>query len=65
MHLPLKEYQERTLETLSDYYRKFSDFKSANSAFYHLTNRPYSPIESLSSMPFPSDMYKKSQKLYI
>ena len=52
MHLPLKEYQERTLETLTEYYQKFLHFKSANTAFYDLTNRPYAPIESLSGMPY-------------
>ncbi len=52
MHLPLKEYQERTLETLTEYYQKFLHFKSANTAFYDLTKRPYAPIESLSGMPY-------------
>ncbi len=52
MHLPLKEYQERTLETLTEYYQKCLHFNNANTAFYDLTNRPYAPIESLSGMPY-------------
>lgn len=52
MHLPLKEYQERTLETLTEYYQKCLDFQNANTAFYDLTKRPYAPIESLSGMPY-------------
>ncbi|MYB64416.1 DEAD/DEAH box helicase [Candidatus Poribacteria bacterium] len=52
MHLPLKEYQERTLETLSEYYQKCLHFNNANTAFYDLTKRAYVPIESLSGMPY-------------
>ncbi len=52
MHLPLKEYQERTLETLTEYYQKCLHFNNANTAFYDLTKRPYEPIESLSGMPY-------------
>ena len=52
MHLPLKEYQERTLETLTEYYQKCLHFNNANTAFYDLTKRPYAPIESLSGMPY-------------
>ena len=52
MHLPLKEYQERTLETLTEYYQKCLQYKRANTAFYDLTNRPYAPVESLPGMPY-------------
>lgn len=52
MHLPLKEYQERTLETLSEYYQKCLHFNNTNTAFYDLTKRAYSPIELLSGMPY-------------
>lgn len=52
MHLPLKEYQERTLETLTEYYRKCLQYKRANTAFYDLTQRPYAAVEGLPGMPY-------------
>ncbi len=47
MHLPLKEYQERTLETLTEYYQKCLQYENANTAFYELTQRPYAAVEGL------------------
>lgn len=52
MHLPLKEYQERTLETLTTYYQNCLHFRNANTAFYDLTQRPYADVESLPGMPY-------------
>lgn len=36
MHLPLKEYQERTLEALTAYYQNCLRLQNANTAFYNL-----------------------------
>ncbi len=52
MHLPLKEYQERTLETLTEYYQNCLRLQNANTAFYDLTQRPYAPVNGLSGMPY-------------
>ena len=52
MHLPLKEYQERTLETLTEYYQKCLQYENANTAFYDLTQRPYATVEGLPGMPY-------------
>ena len=52
MHLPLKEYQERTLETLTEYYQKCLQYENANTAFYDLTQRPYAAIDGLPGMPY-------------
>ncbi len=52
MHLPLKEYQERTLETLTEYYQKCLQYENANTAFYDLTQRPYASVEGLPGMPY-------------
>ena len=52
MHLPLKEYQERTLETLTEYYQNCLRLNNANTAFYDLTERPYASVESLPGMPY-------------
>ena len=52
MHLPLKEYQERTLETLTAYYRNCLRLQNANTAFYDLTERPYAAVEGLPGMPY-------------
>ena len=52
MHLPLKEYQERTLETLTAYYQNCLHLQNANTAFYDLTQRPYAPVEGLPDMPY-------------
>ena len=52
MHLPLKEYQERTLETLATYYQTCLQYENPNTAFYHLTQRPYAGIEALPGMPY-------------
>ena len=52
MHLPLKEYQERTLETLTEYYQKCLQYENANTAFYDLTQRPYAAVEGLPGMPY-------------
>ena len=52
MHLPLKEYQQRTLETLTEYYQKCLQYENANTAFYDLTQRPYAAVEGLPGMPY-------------
>ncbi len=52
MHLPLKEYQERTLEALTTYYQKCLQYENANTAFYDLTQRPYTSVEDLPGMPY-------------
>ena len=52
MHLPLKEYQERTLETLTEYYQNCLRLQNANTAFYDLTQRPYASIDGLPGMPY-------------
>ena len=52
MHLPLKEYQERTLETLTAYYQNCLRLQNANTAFYDLTGRPYASVEGLPGMPY-------------
>ena len=52
MHLPLKEYQERTLETLTAYYQNCLRLQNANTAFYDLTQRPYASVEGLPGMPY-------------
>lgn len=52
MYLPLKEYQERTLETLTAYYQNCLLFKNANTAFYDLTQRPYADVKGLPGMPY-------------
>lgn len=52
MHLPLKEYQEHTLETLKTYYEKCLGLQNANTAFYELTQRPYAAVEALPGLPY-------------
>ena len=52
MHLPLKEYQERTLETLTAYYQNCLRLQNANTAFYDITERPYASVEGLPGMPY-------------
>ena len=52
MHLPLKEYQERTLETLTEYYQNCLRLQNANTAFYDLTQRPYASVDGLPGMPY-------------
>ncbi len=52
MHLPLKEYQERTLETLTEYYQRCLQYENANTAFYDLTQRPYAFVDGLPGMPY-------------
>ena len=52
MHLPLKEYQERTLETLTEYYQNCLRLQNANTAFYELTQRPYASVDGLPGMPY-------------
>ena len=52
MHLPLKEYQERTLETLTEYYQNCLRLQNANTAFYDLTERPYASVDGLPGMPY-------------
>ncbi len=52
MHLPLKEYQERTLETLTAYYQNCLRLQNANTAFYDITERPYAAVEGLPGMPY-------------
>ena len=52
MHLPLKEYQERTLETLTEYYQNCLRLQNANTAFYDITDRPYAAVKGLPGMPY-------------
>ena len=52
MHLSLKEYQERTLKTLTAYYHNCLRLQNANTAFYDLTERPYASVEGLPGMPY-------------
>ena len=52
MHLSLKEYQERTLEKLTEYYQNCLRLQNANTAFYDLTDRPYASVEGLPGMPY-------------
>ena len=52
MHLPLKEYQERTLETLTAYYQNCLRLQNANTAFYDITERPYAAVDGLPGMPY-------------
>lgn len=52
MHLPLKEYQERTLETLTKYYQNCLRLQNVNTAFYDLTQRPYAALDGLRGMPY-------------
>ena len=52
MHLPLKEYQKRTLETLTEDYQKCLQYENANTALYDLTQRPYASVEGLPGMPY-------------
>lgn len=52
MHLPLKEYQERTLETLTAYYQNCLQLQNADTAFYDLTQRPYASVDGLPGMPY-------------
>ena len=52
MHLPLKEYQERTLETLTAYYQNCLRLQNVNTAFYDLTQRPYAALDGLRGMPY-------------
>ncbi len=52
MHLPLKEYQERTLETLTEYYQNCLRLQNVNTAFYDLTERPYAALDGLRGMPY-------------
>lgn len=52
MHLPLKEYQERTLETLTEYYQNCLRLQNVNTAFYDLTQRPYADLNGLRGMPY-------------
>ncbi len=48
----LKEYQQAALEALSDYYRACLTFNEADTAFYSLTKRPYSPVRELPGLPY-------------
>ena len=52
MHLPLKEYQERTLEKLTEYYQNCQLLQNANTAFYQVTQRPYASVNGLPGMPY-------------
>ncbi|RKU18974.1 hypothetical protein C6503_08520 [Candidatus Poribacteria bacterium] len=61
MHLPLKEYQERTLETLTEYYQKCLQYEYANTAFYDLTQRPYAALEGLPGMSWVRNLERKPQ----
>lgn len=48
----LKEYQQRTIDALSNYFNAYNRIGSAKTAFYDLTDRPYHPVESLPGLPY-------------
>lgn len=50
--LRLKDYQQLVLDKLRDYFRRCSQFSSASTAFYHLTQRPYTEIAELPGLPY-------------
>jgi type III restriction enzyme len=57
-HLPLKEYQQRALDTLQSYFRLAQQLDDADTAFYRLTREtrghgiPYHAIEGLPGLPY-------------
>ncbi len=56
--LPLKEYQQRSLNALRDYFRACVQLNNADDAFYVTTRRwqgvgvPYQPARDLSGLPY-------------
>lgn len=56
--LPLKEYQQRALDTLQTYFRLSQEMGDADTAFYRLTREtlgrgvPYQPVEDLPGLPY-------------
>ncbi len=56
--LILKEYQQRTLDALTSYFRACLQFNSASQAFYAMTEAkygqgiPYIPVKELSGLPY-------------
>ena len=56
--LPLKEYQERALDTLQAYFQLSQQLGDADTAFYRLTREtfgrgvPYQPVEGLPGLPY-------------
>jgi type III restriction enzyme len=56
--LPLKEYQQRALDTLQAYFRLSQKLGNADDAFYRLTREtigrgvPYQPVEDLPGLPY-------------
>jgi type III restriction enzyme len=56
--LPLKEYQQRSLDALRDYFRTCVQLDNADDAFYMTTRRlqgvgvPYQPARELSGLPY-------------
>lgn len=56
--LPLKDYQQRALDTLRAYFRLSQQLGDADTAFYHLTREtfgrgvPYRPVEGLPGLPY-------------
>jgi type III restriction enzyme len=56
--LTLKEYQQRSLDTLRAYFRLSQKLDDADTAFYHLTREaygqgiPYRPVEGLPGLPY-------------
>lgn len=50
--LTLKEYQQRALDTLEQYFSACLNIKDPDTAFYSLTKSPYSPVKELPGLPY-------------
>ncbi len=50
--LRLKDYQQLALDKLRDYFQRCSQFNRASTAFYDLTQRPYTEIAELPGLPY-------------
>jgi len=56
--LTLKEYQQRTIDTLRDYFRKCLELNNAETAFYEITRQtygmgiPYRQVKELPGLPY-------------
>lgn len=48
----LKEYQQAALDALRTYFRGCVQFGNADTAFYHLTRRPYHAVPELPGQPY-------------
>lgn len=48
----LKEYQQRCLDELAEFFRKVREHGEAKLAFYELTDRPYQDVEDLPGLPY-------------